>query len=159
MLLADWAYRLSVVAIVVVPVHIARIEVHVVGVVRITRIERTRPVVAVRTNIVERSAIHVTRCGQLPFYTSVVLFFSRSKECPICSKPTTPSHCYPYSIAGPTTYEFILYVIYLQYLRQLLLDLCQECHSFQRRPLFYWVRNDAMHHIGHPHRCRLFFLQ
>ena len=65
MLLADWADRLSVVAIVVVPVHVVRIEVHVVGVVRVVRIERTRPVVAVRTSIVERAFVHVTRSGQL----------------------------------------------------------------------------------------------
>ena len=56
---------MSVVPIVVVPVHVARIEVHVVGVVRITRIERTRPVVAVRTSIVETTIVHVTRSGQL----------------------------------------------------------------------------------------------
>ena len=65
MLLADWADRLSVVAIVVVPIHVVRIEVHVVGVVRIVRIERTRPVVAVRTSIVEVTIVHVTRSGQL----------------------------------------------------------------------------------------------
>ena len=56
---------MSVVAIVVVPVHVVRIEVHVVGVVRIVRIERTRPEVAVRPYIVEVTIVHVTRSGQL----------------------------------------------------------------------------------------------
>ena len=65
MLWANWTDGLSVVTVVVVPVHIAGIEVHVPRVVRIVRIERTRPVVAVRTSIVEVTIVHVTRSGQL----------------------------------------------------------------------------------------------
>ena len=42
-----------VVAVVVVPIPIARIEVAVVRVVVVVRVERGRPVVAVRTGIVE----------------------------------------------------------------------------------------------------------
>ena len=44
---------MTVVAVVVVPIPIARIEVEVVRVVVVVRIERTGPVVAVRTRIVE----------------------------------------------------------------------------------------------------------
>ena len=57
--------RLSAVAIAIVPVHAARTEVHVVGVVRIANIERTQPIVAVRPSIVERAYVHVSSSGQL----------------------------------------------------------------------------------------------
>ena len=46
MLWANWTDGLSVVTVVVVPVHIAGIEVHVPRVVRIVRIERTVVAVA-----------------------------------------------------------------------------------------------------------------
>ena len=45
--------------VVVVRVHVARIEVEVVRVVRVARVERRRPVVAVRANIVERPIVAV----------------------------------------------------------------------------------------------------
>ena len=54
--------REPVVAVVVVPVDIAGIEVHVPRVVRIIRIERGRPVVAVGTHIVQRGVVPVA-CG------------------------------------------------------------------------------------------------
>ena len=63
-LLANRTDRSSVVARVVVPAHEAQIETHVVGVVRIFSVERTRPVVAARPSIVERAPVHVTRSGQ-----------------------------------------------------------------------------------------------
>ena len=49
---------------VVVRVHIARIEVHVVGVVRVVRIERRRPIVAVGAGIVEVVVVAIARRGQ-----------------------------------------------------------------------------------------------
>ena len=52
---------MTVVAVVVVPIPIARIEVEVVRVVVVVRIERRRPVVAVRTGIVELSIPAVAR--------------------------------------------------------------------------------------------------
>ena len=53
---------MPVVTVVVVPVHIVGIEVDVPRVVRIVRIERRRPVVAVGTDIVEIGIVPVT-CG------------------------------------------------------------------------------------------------
>lgn len=64
MLRAYWAHGLSVVTVVVVPVHIAGIEVHVVRVVRVVRVERTRPVVAVAACVVERTVVAVARSGE-----------------------------------------------------------------------------------------------
>ena len=55
---------LTVVAVVVVPVHVARIEVKVVGVVGVVSIQRARPIVAVRTRVVERASVAVARGGQ-----------------------------------------------------------------------------------------------
>ena len=50
---ANSANRVTAAAIVAAPVHIARIEVQVVRVVRIALVERTRPIVAVGTDIVD----------------------------------------------------------------------------------------------------------
>jgi len=55
---------LTVVAVVVVRVDIVRIEVQVVGVVRIVGVRRRRPIVAVTTPIVETGAIAVASSGQ-----------------------------------------------------------------------------------------------
>lgn len=52
---------MTVVAVVVVPIPIARIEVEVVRVVRVVRIERGRPVVAVGAGIVELAIPAVAR--------------------------------------------------------------------------------------------------
>ena len=52
--------RVTVVAVVVVPIHIGRIEPQVPRVVRVGLVERTRPVVAVRANVVEVSTVAVT---------------------------------------------------------------------------------------------------
>ena len=49
---------------VVVRVHVVRIEVHVVRVVRVVRIERRRPVVAVGTDVVQVVVVAVARGGQ-----------------------------------------------------------------------------------------------
>lgn len=54
---------MPVVAVVVVPVDIAGIEVHVPRVVRVVRIEGRGPVVAVGTNIVEVGVVPVA-CGR-----------------------------------------------------------------------------------------------
>ena len=64
MLRAHWPHGVSVVTVVVVPVHIAGIEVHVPRVARVVRIERTRPVVAVAACVVERTVVAVARCGE-----------------------------------------------------------------------------------------------
>lgn len=58
------AHREPVVAVVVVRVRVAGIEVQVVGVVRVRRVLRGRPVVAVRTGIVEVGDVAVARCWQ-----------------------------------------------------------------------------------------------
>jgi len=50
---------LPVVAVVVVPIHVARIEVEVVRVVRVARVERRGPVVAVRAGIVEVAIVAI----------------------------------------------------------------------------------------------------
>ena len=55
---------MPVVAVVVVPVDIARIEVHVPSVVRVVRIEGRRPVVAVGTGIVKVRVVPVTGGGK-----------------------------------------------------------------------------------------------
>ena len=59
------AHTRTVVAVVaVVPVRVARIEVQVVGVARVRRVLRGRPVVAVRTGIVEAGVVAAARCWQ-----------------------------------------------------------------------------------------------
>ena len=58
---AHGANTLAVVAVVVVPIHVARVEVQVVGVVRVVRVERPRPIVAPRTSIVERRVVAIPR--------------------------------------------------------------------------------------------------
>ena len=55
--------RLTVVAVVVVHVVIVRIEVEVPRVVRVVRVERTRPVVAVAACVVETAFVAVARSG------------------------------------------------------------------------------------------------
>lgn len=55
---------MPVVTVVVVPVDIVGIEVDVPRVVRVVRIERRRPVVAVGTDIVEIGVVPVTRGGK-----------------------------------------------------------------------------------------------
>lgn len=55
---------LAIVAVVVVRVDITGIEVQVVPVVGIARIERTRPIVAVAASIVERRIIAIARSRQ-----------------------------------------------------------------------------------------------
>ena len=63
-MLRHGADALPVVAVVVVPVHVARVEVQVVGVVRVVRIERTRPIVAVGACVVERRVVAPARSGE-----------------------------------------------------------------------------------------------
>lgn len=55
---------MAVVAVVVVPVVVAAVEVQVVGVVAVTAIQRTRPIVAVGTLIVDFRTVAVARSGQ-----------------------------------------------------------------------------------------------
>ena len=90
MLLAHWANAKPIVTVVVVPVHIAGIEVHVPRVVRGVRVERTRPIVAVAACIVERTVVAVARGGERKRLgagrrcgASVVYFFSRQRECAV----------------------------------------------------------------------------
>ena len=61
--LPDEANRVAVVPIVVVHVHVARIEVHVVRVVLVVLVGSTRPVVAVRADIVHVRTVAVA-CGR-----------------------------------------------------------------------------------------------
>jgi len=56
---ADWPHGKPVVAVVVVPVLVARIEVEVVRVVRVILVARGRPIVAVRPCVVERRTVAV----------------------------------------------------------------------------------------------------
>ena len=55
---------MTVVAVVVVHVGVARIEVEVPRVVRVVRVERTRPIVAVAAHIVELIVPAVAGSGQ-----------------------------------------------------------------------------------------------
>ena len=119
MLLANWTNTKPIVPIVVVPVHVAGIEVHVPRVVRVVRVERTRPVVAVAACVVERTVVAVACCRKQrgnarravlrQWYDS----FQGKGNAPC--KPITPSLCYPCQVfcygAGLTTYEFTLYDI------------------------------------------------
>ena len=61
---ADCPHTLSVVTAAVAPFNIARIVAVVVRAVRITRIERTGPVEAERTSVVETRAVAVPRSGK-----------------------------------------------------------------------------------------------
>ena len=60
--LTHGAHRVTVVAVVVVPVRIPGVEVQVVRVVRVALVERRRPVVAVRARVVELT-IPAVACG------------------------------------------------------------------------------------------------
>ncbi len=55
---------MTIVAVVVVRVDVARIEIEVSRVVRVTSVERARPVVAVRAIVVERTIVAVPCGGQ-----------------------------------------------------------------------------------------------
>ena len=55
---------MTVVAVVVVPVGVARIEVEVVGVVRVVRVLSGRPIVSVLTSVVEVAVPAVASSGQ-----------------------------------------------------------------------------------------------
>lgn len=57
-------YRKPVIAVVVVHVLVVRVEVEVPRVVRIVRIQHTRPVVAVLTRVVETRTVAVASGGQ-----------------------------------------------------------------------------------------------
>lgn len=59
-----WSDRLAVVAVVVVHVVVARVEVEVPRVVRVAGVERTRPVVAVAACVVEAVIVTVAGSGQ-----------------------------------------------------------------------------------------------
>ena len=72
MLRADRADRLTVVAIVVVPVHVVRIEVEVPRVVRVVLVERRRPIVAVVADIVEIRVVAIARSGKKTLLLSAV---------------------------------------------------------------------------------------
>ena len=63
-MLKNGPHRVTVVAVVVVHVGVARIEVEVPRVVRVVRVERTRPVVAVAACVVETAIVAVARSGQ-----------------------------------------------------------------------------------------------
>ena len=78
-----------VVAVVVVHVAIARIEIEVPRVVRVIRVERTRPVVTVRASIVETAFVAVAGGRQEETYSiaSAVILFSGLKECLFASQP------------------------------------------------------------------------
>ena len=58
------AHFLTAVAVGVVPARVARIEAQAVGVARVRRVLRGRPVVAARTGIVEAGVVAVARCRQ-----------------------------------------------------------------------------------------------
>ncbi len=63
-LMADGPHRLTVVAVVVVPIHVARKEVQVSRVDRVVRIERAGPIVTVGANVVEVRVVAVPNCGK-----------------------------------------------------------------------------------------------
>ena len=92
-MLENGPHRKAVVAVVVVHVGVARIEVEVPRVVRVVRVERTRPVVAVRASVVELTVPTVARSGQeeTPFKECVSgLFVFGAEGMPLC-KPTASS--------------------------------------------------------------------
>ena len=96
LVLENGPHRKAVVAVVVVHVGVARIEVEVPRVVRVVRVERTRPVVAVRASVVELTVPTVARSGQeeTPSKECVSgLLFSGPKEC--LSASQLPHRCYP----------------------------------------------------------------
>ena len=64
LLRANRTDRLTVVAIVVVPVHAVRTEVEVPRVVRVVLAERRRPTVAVVADIVEIRTVAIARSGK-----------------------------------------------------------------------------------------------
>ena len=72
MLRANRADRLTVVAIVVVPVHVVRIEVEVPRVVRVVLVERRRPIVAVVADIVKIRVVAIARSGKKTLLLSAV---------------------------------------------------------------------------------------
>ena len=72
MLRANRADGLTVVAIVVVPVHVVRIEVEVPRVVRVVLVERRRPIVAVVAGIVEIRVVAIARSGKKTLLLSAV---------------------------------------------------------------------------------------
>ena len=76
--------RLPVVAVVVVPVEVARIEVEVPRVVRIVRIWRRRPAVAVRAGVVEVRVVAVA--GRRTRYRAAT--FTRRRRESGCWKPS-----------------------------------------------------------------------
>lgn len=63
---------MPVVAVVVVDIHIVRVEVQIVRVVRVVCVERTRPVVAVRTCVVERRVVAVARSGKEQTFSAAI---------------------------------------------------------------------------------------
>ena len=72
---------LTVVAVpVVVPVHVVGIEVEVVGVVRVARVERARPVVAVGAGVVERAFVAIASRRQEQRRAAVVNWFRLSER-------------------------------------------------------------------------------
>ena len=92
-MLANGPHRKTVVAVVVVHVGVARIEVEVPRVVRVACVERTRPVVAVVANVVELVVPTVARSGQeeTSFNDCVSgLFVFGAEGMPLC-KPTASS--------------------------------------------------------------------
>ena len=72
MLRANRTDGLTVVAIVVVPVHVVRIEVEVPRVVRVVLVERRRPIVAVVADIVEIRVVAIARSGKKTLLLSAV---------------------------------------------------------------------------------------
>ena len=110
MLWADWPHGLSVVAVVVVPIHVARIEVHIPRVVRVVRVERTRPIVAVRTSAEQTANVAVTSSRQVFCVSGTILFEAKGM---LLQANRPISMLSPYFKQGLTTYEFTLYVVYI----------------------------------------------
>ena len=82
----DWADWEPVVTVVVVRrVDVATVEVEVTGVVGIVRVERTWPIVAVRTMVVEVIVVAVTRSRDVP---TTVTWYTQAGKCFLLQKPS-----------------------------------------------------------------------
>ena len=104
---ANGTNGLPVVAVVVVHVAIARIEVEVPRVVRVVRVERTRPVVAVGPGIVELTVVAVAGSGQEDTTCLRRRYCCFRGQRNALLQANDPIGAIPLLRCGPTAYELI----------------------------------------------------
>lgn len=110
--LANSANGLPVVTVVVVHVAIARIEVEVPRVVGIARVERTRPVVAVGTGIVETTIVAVASSGQKDTTCLRQRYCCFRGQRNALLQANDPIGAIPLLRCGPTAYELIFVLLF-----------------------------------------------